>query len=364
MSISKGRAIGAALVIGAAAATGAARADEPGMTIYGLIDTGLATTTHTGDGTQRSTGFVDNILGVSNVGFKGTRDLGGGVQGFFNLQAGFNPTSGQEFNDGILFSRNAYVGVQGSMGKISVGKQWDLNDDWLVGSVFLAGYNAGAIFKFSEFDAVSELYNNTIKYVTPTFGGVQAGALLSMRGKAGDSKSGRVENIGAKYGDGPFYAGITYYHEDDLGNNEDDSRGSYQLTTAAAKYSLSQFVFRAGVSFASISGAGDFQYIPAMPAHKAQAYEVGVDCSFTSNFKGTAELLYRKNSTFDNHTTGMRLLGVYTLTPQAALLVNVAYLKNAGGATESLFNTDSGEPGGGYANQNQTSVAFGAQYSF
>ena len=365
MSISKGRAIGAALAIGAAAATGAARADEPGFTIYGTIDTGLVSTTNTGDGKQNTTGFADSILGVSNVGFKGTKDIGGGTQAFFNLQAGFNPTSGQQNASGVLFSRNAYVGLQGSFGTISVGKQWDLNDDWLTGGIFLGGYNSGAIFKFTEFDAVSDLYNNTIKYVTPAFGGAQAGAFLSMKGsKAGDNKAGRIENIGAKYGEGPFYAGITYFHEDDLGDSEDGSHATYQLTTAAAKYSLSELALRAGASFAKISGPGDFQSIPSMSARSVQAYEIGVDYAFSSKFKASADLLYRKDTTQDNHTSVARLLGVWTLTPQAALLVNVAYLKNGGGATESLVNTDSGDIGGGFPDQSQTSVAFGVRYSF
>ena len=359
MSISKTRAICAALAIGSA---GAAWADEPGMTIYGLVDTGLVGTTHTGDGRQNTTGFADSILGVSNVGFKGTRDIGGGTQVFFNLQAGFNPTSGRQNASGVLFSRNAYVGLQGPLGTVSVGKQWNLNDDWLVGSVFLGGYNSGAIFKFSEFDAVSDLYNNTIKYVTPAFGGAQAGALLSMKGKAGDNKAGRIVNVGAKYGNGPFYAGVTYFHENAQGGG--GSGATYQLTTAAAKYSLSDFAFRAGASFAKISGPGDFQSIASMSARSAQVCEVGVDYAFSAKFKGSADLLYRKNSTLENHTSGARLLGVYNLTSQAALLVNVAYLKNGGGATESLVNTDSGEIGGGYADQNQTSVAFGVRYSF
>ena len=361
MSNSKRRMVAAALVIGAA---GAAWADEPGMTIYGTIDTGLVSTTHTGSGSQTTTGFADSILGVSNVGFKGVKDIGGGTQAFFNLQAGFNPTTGRQNASGVLFSRNAYVGLQGPLGTVSVGKQWNLNDDWLVGGIFLGGYNSGAIFKFSEFDAVSDLYNNTIKYVTPAFGGAQAGGLVSFQGKAGSNKAGRVFNVGGKYGEGPFYAGITYFHENDGSSTDAGTGASYQLTTAGAKYSLQELAFRAGASFASISGPGDFQSIPAMSARKAQAYEAGVDYAFSSRFKASADLLYRKDSTLQNHTTGARLLGVYTLSSQAALLVNVAYLKNGSGATESLVNTDSGLIGGGYANQNQTSVALGARYSF
>lgn len=365
--------IGAGLLAGAAGA--ATAAGVPDVTVYGVIDTGLVTTSHTGTGSQTKTGFADSILGVSNVGFKGTHDLGNGMEAFFNLQAGFNPTSGdQNAGAGHLFSRNAYVGLQGNLGSISVGKQWDLNDDWLVGSVFLGGYNSGAVFKFSEFDAVSDLYNNTVKYVSPSFGGVQGAGMISFQGNSADSKAGRIFNVGARYSTGgPLYGGITYYHEDDGSGSTPSTGATYQLTTVGGKYAMELLALRLGASFASISGPGSFQSIPSMSARRAQVVEAGVDYAFSSKFKASADLIYRhgrlsavedESAATSNHTAGARLLGVYNFTPDAALLLNIAYLKNGSGATEALVNTDSGLVGGGYANQSQTSVAIGARYAF
>ena len=132
------------------------------VTLSGILDTGVSWTTHAGDGTQSLRAMSDSILGVSNIGFSGKEDLGGGLTALFNLQMGLNPSSGQFSSSGTAFSRNAYVGLSSSAGTLTVGRQWNFNDDWLVGSVFKGGYNAGSVFKFSEFDAVSEIYNNTI----------------------------------------------------------------------------------------------------------------------------------------------------------------------------------------------------------
>jgi predicted porin len=200
--------------------------------------------------------------------------------------------------------------------------------------------------------------------VTPSFNGFQGGVLVAEPGRTGDNKAGRIYNIGGKYSDGPLLAGLTYYHEDDGSSASASSGATYQLTTAGAKYAFQSFALRAGISFASISGPGQFQSIASMSARKAQAAEVGVDYSFSDSVTGSADVLYRRDSTQDNHTTGLRALGVYKLTPQASLLVNVAYLKNGGGASETLVNTDSTAVGGGFPNQSQTSIALGGRYSF
>ena len=120
MIISKSQAVGMALAAGVSVAW----AEPPSLTLYGTIDTGFVATNHTGDGNQNTEGFADSILGVSNVGFKGSHDLGNGIQGFFNLQAGFNPSTGRQNQSDVLFSRNAYVGLQGSLGAYAAEMQW------------------------------------------------------------------------------------------------------------------------------------------------------------------------------------------------------------------------------------------------
>lgn len=336
---------------------------QSSVTVSGVIDTGLMSVSHVGDGTQSKLSAVNSILGVSNVGFRGKEELGNGLNAIFNLQAGFNPTNGTQSAAGQLFSRNAYVGLDGGFGTLTLGKQWNFNDDWLVGSVFKGGFNAGSAFKFSEFDAVSEIYNNAIKYVTPSVGGFQGGLMYSLGEVAGNSSAGGVYNIAARYEQGPYAFIVSYDHEKDAApvNN---TGNVYKLTTLGGSYTFGDFRARLGYANANIGGPGTFQSIGSLTARKANVFEAGLDYNVTPAFTASADLIYRKNTTLSNNTKVYRLLGTYGLSKRTSLIANVAYLKNADGAAETLVNTDSTAVGGGFANQNQTGVSLGIRHAF
>jgi len=346
----------AALALGLSSVAAA----QSSVTLSGIIDTGISWTNHAGNGSQSLTGVSDSILGVSNFGLSGKEDLGGGVNALFNLQAGFNPSSGKMSSNGTLFSRNAYVGLSSaSAGTLTAGKQWNFNDDWLVGSVFKGGYNSGSIFKFSEFDAVSEIYNNTLKYVSPSLGGAQFGAMYGFGEQAGSFAQGSLFNLAARYSGGPFYLAATYDQERATGTGS-----LYKLATIGASYTFGAAKLRLGAAHADVGGTGAFQSIPSMSARKATAVEGGVDYAFTPAFTGSADVLYRRDSTLSNSTMVYRLLGQYSLSKRTTLIANVAYLKNSSGATEALVNTTSGAIGGGVAGMSQTSVALGVRHAF
>ncbi len=335
-------------------------AAQSSVTLSGVIDTGISWTNHVGNGSQSLTGMSDSILGVSNFGLSGKEDLGGGVSALFNLQAGFNPSNGRMSSNGTLFSRNSYVGLTSASGTLTAGKQWNFNDDWLVGSVFKGGYNSGSIFKFSEFDAVSELYNNTVKYVSPTLGGAQFGAMYGFGETAGSISQGSLFNLAARYSGGPVYLAASYDQERD-----GSGTGSlYKLFTVGGSYTFGATKLRLGAARADVGGTGAFQSIPSMSARKAYAVEGGVDYAFTTAFTGSADVLYRRNTTLSNSSMVYRLLGLYSLSKRTTLVANVAYLKNSSSATEALVNTSSGAIGGGVAGGNQTSVALGVRHTF
>src|SRR5712692_7292946 len=67
---------------------------QSSVTVSGVIDTGLMSVSHVGDGTQSRLSAADSILGVSNVCFKSKEDLGNGLNAIFILQAGFTPSRG------------------------------------------------------------------------------------------------------------------------------------------------------------------------------------------------------------------------------------------------------------------------------
>jgi len=336
---------------------------ERSVTVSGIIDTGVMSVNHVGDGTQSKLSAVDSILGVSNVGFKGKEGLGNGLNAIYQLQAGFNPSTGSLSSQGELFSRNAYVGLESSFGTLTVGKQWNFNDDWLVGSVFKGGYNSGAVFKFSEFDAVSEIYSRTIKYVTSNFGGLQGGLMYSAGGNAGNLSAGNIFNIALKYAQGPYMLAASYDQEKD-GAAVNNTGNLYKLTTIGGSYAFESARVRLGYANSNIGGPGSFQSIPSLTARKANVFELGLDYDVTSAFTTSADFLHRENTTLSNSTNVYRLLGEYRLSRRTSLIANLAYLSNAGGASESLVNTNSTAAGGGFANQTQTGLAVGIRHAF
>ena len=340
-----------------------AQSAAPSVTVFGIVDAGISSTTNTGNGSQTTSGAVSSILGVSAIGFKGDKDLGDGLTGFFNFMVGFNPTTGKLFDSSTLFSRNAYIGLSSSMGSVSIGRQWDLNDDWLVGSVFKGGYNAGAVFKFSEFDAVSDLYNNTIKYVTPVSGGFQGAAMYgsNIGGSSTPTTAGSLTNIGVKYAAGPLMVAGTYFTE----ASTTSTSSTYKLTTLGASYASGAVKGRLGYATATTDGGVSYVSLgPVAQTNTANVVDVGVDYSVTPQLTLSLDQLARKNTTLNNSSNITRFLAMYAWKPNTTLVFNVANLSNSTTATESLLATEANTTGGGYAGKSQQAIAAGVRFSF
>ncbi|ANF83268.1 porin (plasmid) [Acinetobacter sp. NCu2D-2] len=328
--------------------------------ISGMIDTGIASVTNVKEGAHTQTEAVDSILGVSNIGLSGQYKFDQNYQAFFNLQSGFKPSTGEQNKDGELFDRNAYAGLKTPYGAISIGKQWSLNDDWFVGSVFKGGYNSGAIFKLSEFDAVSELYSKTFKYVSPEMTGWQFGAFYATEDSSAKNTHGQIFSGALKYTTDRALIGASY--EDHAAQ---DTSNHYRLTTLASQYKYENLTTRLGLVFSNITGPGQYAAIASnLAPQNAWASEIGVDYAFTPKFTLSGDILYKKNTTFDSNTIIYRSLAAYQLFKPLSLIANIAYLKNEDGSTESLVNTDSPFQGGGYVNQDQLSTALGIRFSF
>ena len=333
------------------------------VVVSGALDTGLMSVNHVGNGAQSKVSAVDSIMGVSNLGFSGKEDLGNGLSALFRLQAGFNPTKGSMSASGQIFSRNAYVGLDGGFGTVTLGKQWNFNDDWLVGSVFKGGYNSGAVFKFSEFDALSEIYNNTLKYVTPSFNGLQAGAMYAAGESAASASAGSVSNVALKYVQGPLLLAASY--DSEKAGATTLTGNLYKLATVGANYGFGALHARLGYAHSNIGGPGVFQSIASQSASKASVVEAGLDYDVTAAFTSSADVLYRRNTTLSNSSKVYRLLETYKLSPRTSLIANIAYLNNSGGASEAMVNADTGAGvGGGITNQGQSGVALGIVHAF
>jgi predicted porin len=94
------------------------------VTPYGILDTSLEYVTHAnanGNSVVRMPALTGSV--PSRLGFRGTEDLGNGLQAFFVLESGLLIDSGGLNQGNRLFGRSAYVGVRGNWGSLTLGRQ-------------------------------------------------------------------------------------------------------------------------------------------------------------------------------------------------------------------------------------------------
>lgn len=97
---------------------------QSNVTIYGLVDTGLAHMTNVnaaGDSVTRMPSLTGSF--PSRIGFRGTEDLGGGLSAIFTLESGLALDTGSMGQGNRLFGRQASVGLKGAFGTVTFGRQ-------------------------------------------------------------------------------------------------------------------------------------------------------------------------------------------------------------------------------------------------
>lgn len=184
------------------AATGVAQA-ATSVTLYGLVDGGIGynKTKITQSATQskgesweetRNVGMVNGVLNGNRWGLKGTEELGNGTSAIFQLESGFDLGNGESAQGGRLFGRKAIVGLTGdSWGTLTLGRQYNVADDVVSGiDPFGTGVGQAGVTGGAFGDSPSARMNNSIKYMTPDFGGFKFG--VAYAGKHSKESTGNA----------------------------------------------------------------------------------------------------------------------------------------------------------------------------
>ena len=111
--------IGIAAGIAVAAAPGMTFAQNS-VTLYGIVEVGATYTSNAGGHQQYA--LTSGVASGSRFGLRGTEDLGSGLQALFDLENGFAPTTGKLGQNGTFFGRQAYVGLGGNWGTLTLGR--------------------------------------------------------------------------------------------------------------------------------------------------------------------------------------------------------------------------------------------------
>ena len=185
-------------VLGGAIAMAAAAAHaQSSVTLYGIVDVGLSYVNNAQTGRSSAglrgapqTALTDaHATGMSGSrwGLRGTEDLGGGLKALFVLENGFMVNNGTLAQGGTEFGRQAYVGLSSAAaGTVTAGRQYDPLVDAIqqFSAPYWAGYMSSHIGDVDNLANTSRI-NNAVKYTTPSFHGIRAGAMCSFGGVAG-----------------------------------------------------------------------------------------------------------------------------------------------------------------------------------
>jgi predicted porin len=274
------------------AASGAVMA-QSSVSLYGIADgfvgsrqTASIFLDNTGNmvtSEQRQTVLGSGGLNGSRWGLRGTEDLGGGLKANFVLESGFDISNGA--STGALFGRQAFVGLSGNFGALSLGRQYGAYEN--VRSAFLsaqgnspafdatngvpltqtlAQYAVNGAFTFPPGSSVAIDINtdsvagrlgawagyqaridNSIRYQTPTISGFQAAVVYGFgENKSAGANATKNASFSLTYVNGPLGLGLA--HQDDelardfhlkntaIGGNYDLGMAKIFLAYNQAKY--------------------------------------------------------------------------------------------------------------------------------
>jgi predicted porin len=271
---------------------------QSNVTLYGVVDMFY----QYADGANSLSRLQSGGLSGSRFGLRGSEDLGGGLKANFALEGGINVDEGTSGQGGALFGRMAQVGLSGSFGSISLGRQYSAlyaatNDHSLFSSspagpstALIGGFGGG--YELVRGASAAGLppqsgatgnggpvrINNSIKYESPSVYGVKLGALYGAGEVAGGSGENKVMEASARY-TGHGFDVIGSYLTDEARGGIGPNATKARIGTLSGSYNFAPFRLVAGyVNFddkrtADLDGEGawvGFEYQTGKTTWKAQ----------------------------------------------------------------------------------------------
>lgn len=239
---------------------------QSSVTLYGLLDNGLTYSSNQGG---HSRFFMqDGIESADRLGFQGEEDLGSGQKAIFRLENGFTASNGALGQGGLLFGRQAYVGLSGNRwGTLTLGRQYDFQINLLD---YIPCSNCG-VYSVANADIdriAGERLNNSIKYESPRLSGFRFGTMYSIStgsAPATNASAGAAYSLLADYkyrgfgmgaavtsirdvGISPAAIGLKSIFSQSLTSNPTLLMNRQRIIGAGASYSPGNFKFTATYS--------------------------------------------------------------------------------------------------------------------
>jgi predicted porin len=197
------------IVLAAACAAASSACAQSAVTIYGGVDMGLKYDKG-GKAEGSAVTLESGQIYASRLGFKGVEKLGEDLSAFFILENGFAADTGA-FTQGVLFGRQALVGLKGNWGTIKFGRQYTPLF-WATNYVdpFPGALSAGDILRL--FSSGGTRVNNSITYASPEIANFSSEFMYGLGEVADNAAAGRQLGMRAHYYKGPVLVTFGYHN--------------------------------------------------------------------------------------------------------------------------------------------------------
>ena len=198
---------------------------QSNVTVYGIADAYMGFGNH---GSNDLAAVQSGGLSGSRIGFRGTEDLGNGLKGVFTVEQGFNIDDGSGLGNP---SRQAFVGLSGGFGTVSLGRQYAPGYDFQYDALLSAAISPQAILSGGAGSSIAPnsaaRWNNSVAY-NGMFSGLKVRAIYSMAagedtvgtslgtidppyaGNWADPSDDDAMGLGLEYANGPLKVGAVY----------------------------------------------------------------------------------------------------------------------------------------------------------
>jgi GBP family porin len=227
---------------------------QSSVTLYGLIDAGLTYVSNqsTAGSTAGHSKFamIDGGINPDRFGLRGSEDLGGGLKAIFTLENGFTLSNGALGQHGLLFGRQAFVGLSSNQfGTVTLGRQYDSMVDYLA-PLAGAGAAKGGVFFGHPYDndnlQNTMRINNAVKYASRNYDGWQFGSLYGFSNAAGGFSNNRAYSFGTSYNNGPLRFAASYLQLNNGGTSTNLAGATDSIVNTADQVTGSDSTFSAG----------------------------------------------------------------------------------------------------------------------
>lgn len=335
---------------------------QSSVTLFGVVDATVAF----GNGSiSNKTQLTNSGYNSSRLGFRGTEDLGGGLNASFWLEAGLNNDNGSGAatsdnnqaapatagvvnarNQGLTFNRRSTVSLGGAFGEVRLGR--DYTPQFWNQTVFdpFGTNGVGTTQTLNSglggFTAVRA--SNSIGYFLPAMGGIYGQAQVYMgennKNGAATEKDGNGAALRVGYAAGPINAAFAY-------SETKFAAGNIKSTNVGASYDL-------GVAKLAGLYTRDNNSITA----DGKGYLLGVNAPMGAGEIRAAYSTYKIDSANDPKSNKLALGYVHNMSKRTALYTTVARVSNRGGAAQALNGASTA------ANSNSTGLDIGVRHSF